>query len=735
MSSSRPGAPRPKTRAGAKAAQAKREKAVKQRAKNAKGGRGRKWAKWLGLTALVGFLLVVIAFVVAYATFDAPKPNDLANAQASIIYYADGKTELDRISTVNREMVPLSKVPEDVQHSFLAAEDRDFYSNSGISPTGIARGAWETLRGGTKQSGSTITQQYVKNYFLTQDQTLSRKLKEIVISIKIGKQESKDEILQNYINTIYYGRGAYGIQTASQAYFGKDVSKLNAEEGALLASVIRGPSYYDPGLGAQQKANAQARWTYVMDGLVTKGWITQAERDKAKFPKVVKYEPRKGAGGPTGYITDAVKRELKSKLKLTDQDIDRGGYKIVTTIDAKAQKAAVDAVKARMPDGKGTSTLRVGLTAVKPGDGAVVAMYGGKDFAKEQFNTATQAKMQAGSTYKVFTLIAALQEGISTHTKFDGHSPQYFKEFKGKANPDGKVENFANEQFGRIDLRRATGHSVNTVFAQLNIKAGPDKTKDAAVTAGLPEKDQNANYANVFGTADESVIDMANAYATIAAQGQRVTPYFIRSVKGGPGDLDYKAKPARKGVFDKDVMADTIDAMQQPIKDGTAQFAQALGRPAAGKTGTTTDNKSAWFDGFTPQLAAAVGIYSTGKNGEQLSMDDVPGVGELTGGTVPVRIWTDFMEAAMKGQKVIDFPKRAGVGDDEVPTPTTTSSTTSSSSTTTTTTTTTSTPPTTTTTTPSTTKTKGTGKPTPPTTTITIPIGGGASPSPSPSSQ
>jgi membrane peptidoglycan carboxypeptidase len=736
MSSSRPGAPRPKTRAGAKAARANREKTVKQRAKNAKGSRGKKWARWLGLTALVGFLLVVIAFFVAYVTIDAPKPNDLANAQASIIYYADGKTELDRISTVNREMVPLSKVPEDVQRSFLAAEDRNFYSNSGISPTGIARGAWETLRGGPTQSGSTITQQYVKNYFLTQDQTLSRKLKEIVISIKIGKQQPKDEILQNYINTIYYGRGAYGIQTASQAYFHKDVSKLNAEEGALLASVIRGPSYYDPGLGAQEKANAQARWTYVMDGLATKGWITQAERDKAKFPKVYPYVARKGSGGPTGFITDAVKRELKSKLKLTDQDIDRGGYKIVTTIDAKAQKAAVAAVKDRMPDGKGTSTLRVGLTAIKPGDGAVVAMYGGKDFAKEQFNTATQAKMQAGSTYKVFTLIAALQEGISTHTKFDGHSPQYFKEFadpsgKTEAERRGRVENFANEQFGNIDLRTATGHSVNTVFAPLNIKVGPDKTKDAAVAAGLPEKDQNANYANVFGTADESVIDMANAYATIAAQGQRVTPYFIRTVKGGPGDLSYKAKPAKKGVFDKDVMADTVDAMEQPIKNGTAGFAQNLGRPAAGKTGTTTDNKSAWFDGFTPQLATAVGIYSTGKNGEQLSMNSVPGVGELTGGTVPVRIWTDFMTAAMKGQKIVDFPKRAGIGDDKVftPPPTTTSSSTTSTTTTTTT-----TPPTTTTTTPSSTsssKSTGTGKPSP---TITIPIGGGDSSSSSSSS-
>jgi membrane peptidoglycan carboxypeptidase len=723
---------RPKTRAQGEPRRGRPAGGAKARG----GGAGRRWAKRLGIAALVGLVLAVAGFLVAYALVKTPKPNDLANAQASIIYFADGKTEMDRISEVNRESVPLSKVPKAVQQAHLAAEDRNFYQNSGVSPSGIARAVWVGLRGGATQGGSTITQQYVKNYFLTQDQTLSRKGKEIIISIKIAKQQSKDQILENYLNTIYYGRGAYGIQTAAKAYFSKDVSKLTPAEGAFLASVIRGPQFYDPGLGAEQKANAQARWTYVMDGMVSEGWLTPEQRARQKFPAIDKYRQRTAAAGPNGYVTDAVKRELKGKLKLTDADIDKGGYKIVTTVDAKAQKAAVAAVKDRMPTGKGTGTLRVGLTSIRPGDGAVVAMYGGADFQKNQYNTATQAQMQAGSTYKVFTLLAALQQGISTRTRFSGHSPQYFKEFadpagKTDAQQRGRVENFANEQFGSIDLRTATGHSVNTVYAQLNIKVGPDKTKAAAVASGLPEKAQHANYSNVFGTDHEHVIDMANAYATIAAQGQRVTPYFIKSVKGGPGGLSYKAKPVKKAAFDKDVMADAIDAMQQPVKDGTAQFAQNLGRPAAGKTGTTSDNKAAWFNGFTPQLATAVGIYSTGKNGEELSMNSVPGVGELTGGTVPVRIWTDFMTAALKGQKVIDFPQRAGVGDDRVytppppPPPTTSSSAPSTTSTTTTT-----TPPSTTstTTTPSSTsstrtKTKGTGKPTP-----TVTILGGPSP-------
>ena len=540
-----------------------------------KGGRGKRWAKRLGITALVGFLLAVVAFFIAYSVIDTPKPNDLANAQASIIYYADGRNEMARISEVNRESVDLKKVPKAVQEAHLAAEDRNFYQNSGISPTGIARAVWVGLRGGATQGGSTITQQYVKNYFLTQDQTLSRKGREIIISIKIAKQESKDTILENYLNTIYYGRGAYGIQTASKAYFNKDVSKLTPAEGAFLASVIRGPSFYDPALGAQQKANAEGRWNYVMDGMVSQGWLTAQERAAATFPTVLPPRKSTGASGPTGYLVDLVKKELKNKLKLSDSDIDKGGYKIVTTIDRNAQKAAAKAVADRMPTGKGTSTLRVGLTSIKPGDGAVVAMYGGSDYVKEQFNTATDATMQAGSTFKIFALLAALSQDkpISTKTRFDGRSPQYFKEFEDKsAGTDflrrGGVRNFGSfpgEQFGTIDLRKATGHSVNTVYAQLNIKVGPEATRDAAVAAGLPAKGIGTNYANVLGTSHVTVMNMANAYATIAAQGTRATPYFIRTVKGGPGDLNYKVKPVRKAAFDKDVAADTIDAMQQPV--------------------------------------------------------------------------------------------------------------------------------------------------------------------------
>jgi len=638
------------------------------------------------LLPLLGlFVLGATGFGVAYATVDVPQPNDLSNAQASIIYYADGKTEMDRISEVNRESVPLTKIPVYVQRALLAAEDRTFYQNNGVSPSGIARAVVVAVKGGPTQGGSTITQQYVKNYFLSQDKTISRKAKEFIISIKIDQQQSKSTILANYLNTIYYGRGAYGIQTAARAYFGHDASKLTVAEGALLASVIRGPAFYDPILGAAQKASATARVKYVLDGMVTEGWLTPQQRAEARFPKTIRTAKRTRAG-TVGYITDEVKLELTRKLHLTVSDIDRGGLRIVTTINKKAQSSAVKAVAENVPSEEDAPKLHVGLTAIRPGDGAIVAMYGGKDYSTRQLNDATQGIMQGGSTFKAFGLLAGLQKDISTKTRFDGHSPQYFPQFVGSKEPRGRVRNFDNEQFGKIDLRKALAHSVNTVFAQLNVElADGGKTatgvRDAAILAGLPKGcprgskpartctyGLGTDMTNIFGTASPHVIDMANAYATIAAQGQKATPYLIVTVTSADRSINYKVKKQLTPAFDKKVTADVTDAMTRVVTEGTGRGARGLGRPAAGKTGTTTDNLAVWFDGFTPQLSAAVGIYQ-GDGTKTITVKHGP---EVTGGGIPVDIWTAFMKGALQGIKVIDFPTREGVGDSAVPTPTTT---------------------------------------------------------------
>ena len=311
--------------------------------------------------------LGLVAVGIAYARTDIPDANELATAQASIVYYSDGKTEMARLSDAqgNRESVPLSKVPDHMQKAMLAAEDQDFYQNNGISPTGIARAVLVAIKGGqATQGGSTITQQYVKNYFLTADRTLSRKAREILISIKIDKQQSKDEILENYLNTIYYGRGAYGIQTASKAYFNKDVSKLTPAESAFLASVIRGPSLYDPALGDKQAANAEERSGFILDAMVEKGWLTQEERDAATFPKFPKYKPRTQSG-PNGYLTQMIKNEVVNKYKIPQSDIDRGGLRIVSTVDKNKQADMVKAVKDERP--KDTPSVHVGMASIAAG--------------------------------------------------------------------------------------------------------------------------------------------------------------------------------------------------------------------------------------------------------------------------------------------------------------------------------------------------------------------------------
>jgi membrane peptidoglycan carboxypeptidase len=627
------------------------------------------WRRWVPSWRLVlgtgfaGFCLAIIAFGVVYARTQIPRPNQLAQAQTTIVYYSDGKTELGRFyDTVNRTSVPLSDVPIAVQHEVVSAEDRSFYTNKGIDPKGILRAFYNNVRGGALQGASTITQQYVKNYFLTQDRSVSRKFKEFFISIKIDRSTPKNTIMADYLNTIYFGRGASGIQAASRAYFNKDAKQLTPAEGAVLASVIRAPAIYDPAVNPDR---AKARWDYVLSGMVQKGWLTQAEVDSMKYPKVAKRQVSAAHGSPTGYLLDVVRKEVEAKLHVDDGYVDAAGLRIVTTFDKSDQAAAVRAIKDKMPtqDAKG---VRVGLVSIKPGDGAVVAMYGGPNSITQPFNAATQSTMQAGSTFKPFALITALTQGIALDSTFSGSSP---KVVKGFAKP---VKNFGNEQFGQIDLVTATEHSVNTVFAQLNAKVGPDQTRQTAVAAGMPADTSGleSNAANVLGTASPHVIDMADAYATIAAQGIHADPYTVARITSTDGQVNYKVKKVTKRVFTSEVMADTTFAMQKVITGGTGAGAQALGRPAAGKTGTTNGNVSAWFDGFTPQLATAVGMYRNSKSGKVLSLNGLGGRSDVQGATFSVPIWTAYMQDAMKGLPVKDFPPRANTGTAINPKPT-----------------------------------------------------------------
>ncbi len=593
-------------------------------------------------------MLLIGLFALGYALVKVPSPNSISLAQSASVFYSDGKTQLGAVGARNRESVPLSKVPPAVQHAVLAAEDRSFYSEPAVSPFGIIRAGLVDLRHGDfVEGGSTITQQYVKNAYLTQQRTLTRKVKEFFISIKIGQTHSKSQILEDYLNTIYFGRGAYGIQAAAKAYFGKDVSQLTPAEGAVLASSIQAPSYLDPAL---HKSRALARWNYVLDGMVKKGWLSKADRAAAAYPADLQpIGSSSSLSGPNGYLIATVQAELESH-GVTENQINRGGLRIVTTFDAGTQAAATQAVDSVVGNGKVPADVRTALVAVEPGTGKVLAMYGGPDYVTRPFNDATQSIPPMGSTFKPFVLAAALKSGLPLTTRFSGRSPQTIA--------GQKYVNDAGEQFGNIDLVTATAHSVNTVFVQLGEKVGVQKVIDAAHAAGLPSSTKlSANGSMLLGSDSTHPIDEAAAYATFAAKGVYAMPYVVQSVTDAGGKVLYQAKVQKRQAFSAGVAADVDYAMQQVINSGTGTSAK-IGRPAAGKTGTTSGNVSAWFTGFTPQLSAAVTMFRD----NNAPLAGIAGYSQIYGGTLPAKMWAAFMKAALAHQKAVPFPPRANVG-------------------------------------------------------------------------
>ncbi|HEY9409802.1 MAG TPA: transglycosylase domain-containing protein [Jiangellaceae bacterium] len=679
MTNERPrpaGARRPKSAANAVGSPGSRRRYAASR-KSAKKGRKRGWRKFVSFKAfglyILGFgLLGVIGVGVAYAMTDVPEANDFAQSESTIVYWSDGTTELGRFNAENRESVGISDIPEHVQHAVVAAEDRSFYDNNGFDPVGILRAGIGYIRGGGEISGggSTITQQYVKNYYLTQDQTAARKIEELFISVKIDQELDKDDILASYLNTIWFGRDLYGVQTASKSYFGKPVSELTLEEGAGLASILRSPHRYDPTLGPENAKRFEERFRYVLDGMVELGDIDQATADAAVLPTVLPEQKANRYGGPNGYLLQEVKDELTA-AGITEAQLNTGGLRIVTTFDAKAQTAAINAVEAERPK-ENAENVHVGLAAIKPGDGAVVAMYGGPDAVAQPFNDAVRAKPNSGSTVKPFTLAAALEQGISLESRFAGNSPY--------ENPElgPPVNNQNDADYGEfIDLVTATERSINTAYVDLAMTIGADKVEDVMVRAGIPENTTDMAEKGgriTLGIAPISTIDMADAYATIAAGGRQADWYVVKSATEPGGNVLYEGKKELDPVIDPGVAADVTYAMTQVVegRHGSGATARELGRPSAGKTGTHQD-LSAWYSGFTPQLAASVSLFRTDYAAEvpaMESMDGVAGMDTFTGGKFPAAIWTAFMTAALEGMEVEEFPEPAEVGDPVNPTPT-----------------------------------------------------------------
>ena len=602
-----------------------------------------------------GFVAGSTLFAFAWFTVDIPDANAYVNSQSTIIQYSNGR-EIGRVGAQNREILPLAKIPLNLRNAVLAAEDRKFYSNNAFSVTGIGRALMNNLKSGSLngEGGSTITQQYAKTAFLSPSRTIQRKIKELVIAIKLENSLSKDQIFENYLNTIYFGRGSYGVQTASQQYFNRNVNQLSLSQTAVIASILRSPGFYDPVLSEENAKRLENRFKYVIDGMLSEGWITKDQVATVKLPTVMPRTTSGSLSGPKGHIIEAVQKELY-KAGFTADQLQVGGYIIKTTIDERAQQSAVDAVTKLTPK-NAPENLHIGLAAIRPGTGEIIAMYGGADYVKRQLNDATQSIALAGSTFKPFALIAALEQGIPLTSMWNGDSPQIFDDL-GKPY---EVSNYGNEGWGQQDLLFATKHSINTVYVPLGQKAGLERVVDVARRAGIPESVAMVPSPSVsLGVASPHVIDVANSYATFAAQGVRARPYLVTSVTGPNKGILYEGQQQTQEVFAKDVMADLTYALKETINGGTGAAALSLGRPAAGKTGTSQSNASAWFSAYTPQIAASVALF---RDSASESLNGIGGLTSVTGGTFPARIWTQFMKGALRNEPVMSFPAPANVG-------------------------------------------------------------------------
>jgi membrane peptidoglycan carboxypeptidase len=623
----------------------------------------------LGGVLLLG-LGVIGAFVLGYLLVGIPSANAGAVAQNNVYLYADGSL-LARDGAVNRENIPLREVSPAARHAVLSAEDRDFYHESAVSPKAMVRAAWLTLTGKGRQSGSTITQQYVKNYYLTQQQTAIRKFKEFFIAIKLDREKSKDAILQGYLNTSYYGRDAYGIQAAAQAYFDKDAAALDPAEGAYLAALLNAPSAYDIGAHPENRQLAVARWNYVLDGMVKERWLSPARRAALVFPVPVRAQPINSLSGQRGYLVEAVKDYLVGSGALDEDTLRSGGFRITTTIDPAREDDLTAAARREFTDRLSGSRradrlARAGAASIDPATGHVVALYGGADYTEQYVSNATSHGYQTGSTFKPYVLAAAIAHHSRTH---DGHPITPGAHYDGTSKrkvqgPDGPIDyapaNEDDESYGDITVTHAMDKSVNAVFAQMAEDVGPRTVEDTAVALGLPATtpELHPDPSIALGVAHASVLEMASAYATLADHG-RYVPYTLvtRVSRDGTG-VPLPHRVPRQAI--PRGAADTVTSVLRSVVDGgTASAARASGVPSAAKTGTAEDDKAAWCAGYTTRLATAVAVFGEDPaNGHQKPLYGVGGLDRINGGGFPTQIWADYTGAALHGTYVPDFDLR-----------------------------------------------------------------------------
>jgi penicillin-binding protein 1A len=608
--------------------------------------RGRRIAGIVLLSIALASVSVSGSLVALYATTDLPAIPPLP--ETSLLLDRTGRPIAKLHAGIDRTLIDLDRMPVRLRRAVVAVEDADFYRHDGLDLSAVLRATWEDVKSGSlSQGGSTITQQYVKNVLTGPEHSISRKVREAILALKLERTTSKDEILEGYLNTVYFGHGAYGVQAAARTYFDVDAEDLSLVQSATLAGLIAAPSARDP---FRHPETALRYRNFVVDRMVAVGALEPSTARRVHAAPLGLTEERR-VRSPAAHFLEYVRRGLMASYG--PDAIYRGGLKVRTTLDMDWQRAAERAVRAYLPR---RVDPEAAVVAIDPRTGAIRAMVAGRSFARSEFNLATQGRRQAGSAFKPFVLLAALEQGISPLELRTGPSrltiPDPFCETKGEP---WEVSNAGDQAAGTMSLENAMAGSVNTIFAQVTVQVGPESVADVARRMGI--RSRLSPVCSIgLGTSEVTPLDMTSAFATLAARGIYVEPTAVERVTGAGGTVLQGPLRGLRSVGSMAVSAQDADAttrvLQGVIDHGTGTAARLAGRSAAGKTGTAENATDAWFCGYVPQLATCVWIGYPKTN---RPMHDVAGFHDVYGGTVPALIWHDFMAEVTDGMPVAGF--------------------------------------------------------------------------------
>jgi len=612
-----------------------------------------------GLGALGGYFVADLYNLPHIEQLEEYQPSQITR-----VYSGDGEV-LAEFSQERREIATLSRIPLYLQNAFIAAEDHRFYRHRGIVFSRILKAAWVDLRTWSRAEGaSSITQLLARNLFLTPKKTFLRKLKEAILAIQIERRYSKKEILQMFLNQIYFGKGIYGVGEAATFYFGKNISDINLAESAFLATIPRNPTYYSP---LSHPDHTNQRKEVILKRMLELGFIAEDEwrtaREEFINVAINKEKGSKGAVFHAPYFVEWVRQKIEEKYGY--RRLWRGGLKVYTSLDLDLQKKAEESLVPYLEE----NNHQGALLAIDPHTGWVTALVGGRNFAESQFNRATQARRQTGSAFKLFTYTAAIDSRKFTSVSPFYDAPIFFKRGK-KVGKSGEIreegdywspQNFEKHFWGQVYLWQMFTHSINVSSVKLLQEVGVSKVIDYAHRLGI-EGPLNHDLTLTLGTSGLSLLEMVRGYATIANYGIKVKPIFIQRVEDQKGRVIEENFPQGEIVLSPQASFVMIDLLKKTIDYGTGRRVRWLGfnRPCSGKTGTvgwpgqeiTDKTIDAWFIGFTPDLVAGVWIGN----------DDATPLGEkMTGSAVAIPIWTEFMKRALKGRPVKDFPSPSGI--------------------------------------------------------------------------